>query len=86
MSDEEPTSIRARAVEGRIARLDPHGDFIPWDQYINIPNTPYIQRLLNWHGDIELEPEVAPPPPPQVAEAPTQPTKVTQKKETDNGN
>lgn len=48
--------ISVKAVEGRIARTSPDGPFIPSDQYVNVEKTPYITRLLDFHGDIELEP------------------------------
>ncbi len=47
-------SVRAKA--GRIAYDSPHGDLIPQDAYVSVEMTPWIDRLLNHHGDIELEP------------------------------
>lgn len=56
-------TIKVKAKEGRIARESPRGPFIPHDQYVKVPDTPYVRRLLNVHGDIELE-AAAPPAPP----------------------
>lgn len=52
-------TVSVRAVEGRIARTSARGGFIPSDQYVAVQNSRYIQRLLNVHGDIELEPVTA---------------------------
>lgn len=60
------TTIRVRALPDRIAREDPRGPFIPEDQFVSVRNTPYIQRLLNVHGDIEQEPAKV-----KLAKAPT---------------
>lgn len=54
--------MKARAVEGRIARISPDGEMIPHDRFVSIPDTHYTRRLLNVHGDIELEPETKPKP------------------------
>lgn len=48
--------IKVRAVAGRVARTARDGEFIPHDRYVRVDYTPYIERLLNVHGDIEVEP------------------------------
>lgn len=45
--------IYVRTVDGRIARSAPKGKFIPSDSFVPVEHTPYIDRLLNFHGDIE---------------------------------
>lgn len=52
--------IKVRAVAGRVARTARDGEFIPHDRYVRVDYTPYIARLLNVHGDIEVEPETTP--------------------------
>lgn len=52
--------IRAKTVEGRIAREAPRGAFIPDDRYVPVERTHYVDRLLTVHGDIELEPTKQP--------------------------
>lgn len=44
--------IFVRAVEGRLARTEPRGRYIPSDGGILVALTPYIDRLLNVHKDI----------------------------------
>lgn len=53
--------IRVRTVAGRVARTAPRGQYIPTDKYIEVEQTPYINRLLHVHGDIELEPAASAP-------------------------
>jgi hypothetical protein len=78
-------TIFARTVAGRLARVSPTGKFIPNDRFIPVEMTPYVDRLLNVHRDIETttDPErpaprskpprpvkpVDNPPPPPVATA-----------------
>lgn len=62
--------IMARAVEGRIARESPHGPLIPHGTYTPLLMTPYLERLLNVHGDIELEPVKPAPAAPKKAPKP----------------
>lgn len=57
-------TMKVKAVEGRIAREDPHGPFIPHDRYVPVEMTNYTMRLLNHHGDIVLEPVTPPKPKP----------------------
>lgn len=51
--------IKVRAVAGRVARTARDGDFIPHDRYVRVDFTPYIKRLLDVHGDIEVEPDAS---------------------------
>lgn len=53
--------IYVRTKPGRVARVSPSGRFIPHDTYASVEHTPYIDRLLNVHGDIEKKPEVSTP-------------------------
>lgn len=66
------SSIRVKATPGRIAREAPEGHFIPHDAFVAVQHTPYIERLLNHHGDIMQEPAVkaAPAPTPMPAVPP----------------
>jgi hypothetical protein len=51
------SSIRVKAVEGRTAFTAPRGGkLIPHDHFIDVERTPWIDRLLNHHRDIEAEP------------------------------
>jgi hypothetical protein len=55
-------SIRVKAREGRVAFTAPRGGrLIPHDDYIIVELTPWIDRLLNHHHDIEAEPVKAAP-------------------------
>lgn len=51
-------TISVRTKAGRVARTSPHGPYIPNDKYVTVDATPYVMRLLDHHGDIELEPKV----------------------------
>ena len=53
--------VRVKAVAGRIARTSPRGDFIPTDRYITVERTNYIDRLINVHGDVTVEPAAVAP-------------------------
>jgi hypothetical protein len=46
--------VYVQAKPGRVARVSPQGVYIPHDKFIATPLTPYISRLANHHGDIEL--------------------------------
>lgn len=70
--------IKVKAVPGRVARTSRNGEFIPDDRYVRVAYTPYIQRLLNVHGDIVQEPAREKAAPPKVAPPKT--------KETNDGN
>ena len=82
--------IEVKCVEGRIARTDPQGPFIPDDRFIKVEETPYIRRLIDVHGDLMVKPPVAetaapkPPAPTKKKEArrsapraPKPPTRVS---------
>ena len=49
--------IYVRTKPGRVARMSPSGPPIPVDDYVAVPHTRYIDRLLNVHQDIEKKPE-----------------------------
>lgn len=51
--------IKVKAVEGRVVRTAPRGDMIPFDRFVSVPHTGYIDRLINFHGDLIVEPDVA---------------------------
>jgi len=55
--------IFVRAVKGRIARTEPRGRYIPSEGGILVALTPYIDRLLNVHKDIEEVDDPERPPP-----------------------
>lgn len=55
-----PKNIKVRAVKGRIVREEPRGPFIPSDRFVAVPETAYIRRLIDHHGDLEIEPKPAP--------------------------
>lgn len=46
--------IEVRTVKGRVAFDAPGGKQIPDDKFVSVRETPYIRRLLQHHGDIEL--------------------------------
>lgn len=46
--------VYVRTKPGRVARVAPQGRYIPNDQFIATELTPYVSRLANHHGDIEL--------------------------------
>lgn len=48
-------SVKTKA--GRVAFSAPRGgEAIPHDRYIAVERTPWIERLISVHGDIEVEP------------------------------
>lgn len=50
--------VEVKCVEGRVAFTAPQGGArIPADKYVTVTLTPWIERLLDHHGDIELKPE-----------------------------
>lgn len=49
--------IRVKALPDRIVRTEPNGDFIPSDRFVTVEHTHYIDRLINFHGDLIVEPE-----------------------------
>jgi hypothetical protein len=54
-------TLHVRAVRGRVAFDAPSGGKrIPDDRYVAVRATPWIMRLLDEHGDIQVQ---APPPP-----------------------
>lgn len=46
--------VYVRTNPGRVARVAPQGRYIPYDTFIRAELTPYVHRLANVHGDIEL--------------------------------
>lgn len=54
-------TVSVKAVEGRVVREDPKGPFVPSDRYVTIPLTKYVQRLIDVHGDLVVEPIKTPP-------------------------
>jgi hypothetical protein len=67
--------ISVKAVKGRKAFTAPRGGVsIPHDRYITVDKSPYIDRLLNHHGDIALEPSKPKPkePKPELPNAPVE--------------
>ncbi|MGL5734762.1 MAG: hypothetical protein ACRCYS_07840 [Beijerinckiaceae bacterium] len=48
--------IYVKALPGRVARVSPRGAMIPSDHFVAVDFTPYVKRLLEVHGDIELQP------------------------------
>lgn len=54
--------IRVKTVPGRLAYTAPRGGKpIPTDRYVDVEHTAYIERLLNFHQDIEQEPAAKKP-------------------------
>ena len=49
------STVYVRTLEGRVARVSPKGAFIPQKEFIGVKLTPYISRLVNVHGDIEIQ-------------------------------
>jgi hypothetical protein len=45
--------IYVRTRPGRRAYYE--GKIIPQDKFIPVPDSPYIRRLINHHGDLEQE-------------------------------
>jgi hypothetical protein len=50
--------IYVRSRKDRLAYEEIGGRLIPNDVYVPVALTPYIDRLLNKHQDIELRPEI----------------------------
>jgi hypothetical protein len=48
-------TVMVRAVEGRLARVSPTGRTIPHDKFVPAEMTPYLDRLINHHGDVVVE-------------------------------
>lgn len=46
--------VYVRTKPGRVARVAPQGVYIPEDKFIATELTPYVSRLANHHGDIDL--------------------------------
>ena len=46
--------IYVRAKPGRVARLSPTGQYLRSDEFTPTRLTPYLNRLANVHGDIEI--------------------------------
>jgi len=47
-------SIKCR--KGRVAFSAPiNGNLIPTDRFVPVEKTPYIDRLINFHKDVEVE-------------------------------
>lgn len=52
--------IKVRALPDRKAFTAARGGkLIPTDQFVAVEHTPWIDRLINFHGDIEVEKEKA---------------------------
>jgi hypothetical protein len=51
--------ISVKTKEGRVAFDGPKGEQIPNNRYKLVVNTSWIQRLINVHGDIEVEPDTS---------------------------
>ena len=47
--------IYVRAKPGRVARVSPKGELIPTDEFIPTRSSPWLDRLANHHGDIEIQ-------------------------------
>lgn len=45
--------LKVRTRPGRRAFYE--GRVIPHDKYIEVADTAYVRRLINYHGDIEVE-------------------------------
>lgn len=48
-------SVRVKALEGRVVRVSPQGAFVPNDRFVAVTRTPYVQRLIDVHGDVVVE-------------------------------
>ena len=46
--------IYVRAKPGRVARVSPKGELIPTDEFVPTRPSPWLDRLANHHGDIEI--------------------------------
>lgn len=53
-------TIRVKAVTGRIARTSPNGEMISSDRYTSVTDTHYVRRLIDFHGDLVMEPTLEP--------------------------
>lgn len=50
------TTIQVRAKEGRVAYSAPrNGKLIPTDAWIIVKDSPFVRRLADFHGDIEIK-------------------------------
>lgn len=50
--------VTVRALPGRVANTAPRGGKpIPEDRWITVQRTPWIDRLIEHHGDLEVKPE-----------------------------
>lgn len=47
--------IYVRAKPGRVVRESPRGNFIPADAFVPVKPSVYIDRLINVHGDLEVQ-------------------------------
>lgn len=52
--------VNVKTKPGRVAFTAMRGERIPNDRYVPVELTPWIQRLLEVHGDIEREREREP--------------------------
>jgi hypothetical protein len=59
-------TVMVRAVEGRLARVSPTGRTIPHDKFVPAEMTPYLDRLINHHGDVVVETDPERPAPRSV--------------------
>lgn len=49
--------VSVKAVPGRLAFTAPRGGAsIPHDTYVEVEETKYIRRLIDFHGDLEEQP------------------------------
>lgn len=49
------SKVYVRTLEGRVARVSPKGAFIPHKEFVGVTLTPYLSRLAEVHGDIEIQ-------------------------------
>lgn len=49
--------VSVRTKPGRVARNGPTGQFIPDNAFVSVLRTPYIERLINVHKDLIVQPE-----------------------------
>ena len=48
--------VSVRCRKGRVAFSAPiNGNLIPTDRFVPVEKTPYIDRLINFHKDLEVE-------------------------------
>jgi hypothetical protein len=57
-------TIEVKAAEGRIVRESPEGAFIPYDRYVVVELTYYMQRRIDEGDAIPRPPKAATPPKP----------------------